>query len=97
MPLGVVGQIVPWNHPLLISVKKLAPALAAGNSVVLKPSELAPCTVIELLQMLTEEAALPPGVVNVVSGLGNVTGKGTFYIISLESGKNQETRFHWRN
>ena len=58
----------------MITVKKLAPALAAGNTVVIKPSELAPCTVIELVEMLTKEAGVPSGVVNVVSGLGNVTG-----------------------
>jgi acyl-CoA reductase-like NAD-dependent aldehyde dehydrogenase len=67
---------VPWNHPLLITVKKLAPALAGGNSVVIKPSELAPCTVLELVEILTNEAGVPKGVVNVVSGLGSVTGKG---------------------
>lgn len=58
----------------MITVKKLAPALAGGNTVVIKPSELAPCTVIELVEMLTKEAGVPSGVVNVVSGLGNVTG-----------------------
>jgi acyl-CoA reductase-like NAD-dependent aldehyde dehydrogenase len=53
-PLGVVGQITPFNHPLLIAIKKLAPALAAGNSVVLKPSELAPITVLELGRIAQE-------------------------------------------
>ena len=71
---------MPWNHPLLITVKKLAPALAAGNTVVIKPSELAPCTVLELVEMLTKEAGIPNGVINVVSGLGSVTGKGTKFI-----------------
>ena len=56
---------MPWNHPLLITVKKLAPALAAGNTVVIKPSELAPCTIIELVEMLTKEAGVPNGVINV--------------------------------
>lgn len=53
-PLGVVGHITPFNHPLLIAIKKLAPALAAGNSVVLKPSELAPITVLELGRIAQE-------------------------------------------
>ena len=97
VPLGVVGQIVPWNHPLLITVKKLAPALAAGNTVVIKPSELAPCTVLELVQMFTKEAAIPDGVINVVTGLGNVTGKGNHYLSSFELSKYQKARFHWGN
>lgn len=57
-PLGVVGQITPFNHPLLIAIKKLAPALAAGNSVVLKPSELAPITVLELGRIAQEVGPL---------------------------------------
>lgn len=73
VPLGVVAQITPFNHPLLIAVKKLAPALAAGNSVVLKPSELAPITVLELAK-LAEEAGIPPGVLSVLPGYGKVTG-----------------------
>ncbi|GAB9465895.1 Betaine aldehyde dehydrogenase [Globisporangium polare] len=73
VPLGVVGQITPWNHPLLIAVKKIAPALAAGNSVVVKPSELAPITVVELAE-LCHNAGLPAGVLNCVPGLGGVAG-----------------------
>lgn len=60
---------MPWNHPLLIAVKKLAPALAAENIVVIKPSELAPCTVLELVDMLTVEAGIQNGVVNVLVDL----------------------------
>jgi acyl-CoA reductase-like NAD-dependent aldehyde dehydrogenase len=71
IPLGVVAQITPWNHPLLITVKKLAPALAAGNCVVVKPSELAPNSIIFLAKMCSE-AGLPPGVLNVVLGGGQV-------------------------
>jgi len=76
LPLGVVAQITPWNHPLLITIKKLAPALAAGNSVVVKPSELAPQSIIELAKLFGEEreghpALLPPGVFNVVLGDGS--------------------------
>ena len=70
VPLGVVGQIVPWNHPLLITIKKLAPALAAGNTVIVKPSELAPCSIIELAELLSK-AGLPDGVFNVLPGIGN--------------------------
>ncbi len=74
IPLGVVGLLTPWNHPLLITTKKLAPALAAGNTVVIKPSELAPLTVLELAH-LCAEAGIPEGVVNVVTGFGPTAGK----------------------
>lgn len=74
VPLGVVGQITPWNHPMLIAIKKIAPALAAGNSVVVKPSELAPVTLLDFAA-LCAEAGLPPGVLNIVPGLGPVAGK----------------------
>ncbi|ETI45616.1 hypothetical protein, variant 7 [Phytophthora nicotianae P10297] len=74
LPLGTVGLITPWNHPLLIAVKKLAPALAAGNSVVVKPSELAPLTVVQLAE-LCHNAGLPAGVFNCVPGLGAVAGQ----------------------
>lgn len=67
VPLGVICQITPFNHPLLITIKKLAPAIAAGNCVVVKPSELAPASIVELAK-LCGEAGLPPGVFNVVLG-----------------------------
>ncbi|PPQ65576.1 hypothetical protein CVT26_000525 [Gymnopilus dilepis] len=67
VPLGVVAQITPFNHPLLIAIKKIAPALAAGNSVVVKPSELAPVTVIEFLS-LASQAGVPPGVLSCIPG-----------------------------
>ena len=73
VPLGVVGQITPWNHPLLIALKKAAPALSAGNCVVCKPSELAPCSVLEFAAILSA-AGVPDGVFNVVPGLGAVAG-----------------------
>jgi acyl-CoA reductase-like NAD-dependent aldehyde dehydrogenase len=73
-PLGVVAQITPFNHPMLIAVKKIAPALAAGNSIVLKPSELTPLTSIELGKLM-KEASLPDGVFNVLPGDGMTTGK----------------------
>lgn len=73
-PVGVAAQIVPWNHPLLITAKKLAPALAVGNSVVIKPSELAPATPHLLAEILIE-AGVPSGVVNVVHGLGSEAGR----------------------
>ncbi|POR33375.1 NAD/NADP-dependent betaine aldehyde dehydrogenase [Tolypocladium paradoxum] len=74
LPLGVVVQITPFNHPLLIAVKKLAPALAAGNSVVLKPSELTPITSL-LLGPMFKTVGLPDGVLSVLPGLGSTTGK----------------------
>ena len=72
-PLGVVGAIIPWNSPLITSANKLAPALAAGNTVVMKPSEFASASVVELALALTE--ILPAGVVNVVSGFGRDVGQ----------------------
>jgi len=68
-PLGVVGAIVPWNFPLLIAAWKIAPALACGNTIVLKPAETTPLTALLLAQVCLE-AELPPGVVNVVTGAG---------------------------
>lgn len=73
-PLGVVGAISPWNYPLLMAAWKVAPALAAGNCVVLKPSELAPLSSIRLA-LLFLEAGGPPGVFNVVNGLGAEAGR----------------------
>lgn len=74
VPLGVCGLLTPWNHPLLIAIKKIAPALAAGNSIVLKPSELAPVSVLELAKLCTD-AGLPAGVLNIVPGVGPETGQ----------------------
>ena len=73
-PLGVVGLIVPWNFPLLIASWKVAPALAAGNTVVLKPAALTPLTALEL-ERIVLEAGVPEGVVNVVAGPGSVCGR----------------------
>jgi acyl-CoA reductase-like NAD-dependent aldehyde dehydrogenase len=67
VPVGVCGAITPWNHPALIAVKKIAPAIACGNTVVVKPSELAPLSVLELGR-LALEAGVPPGVLNIVTG-----------------------------
>src|SRR6185503_2819199 len=72
-PIGVVGLIVPWNFPLLIASRKVAPALAAGNTVVLKPAEETPLTALRLGE-LALEAGLPPGVLNVVPGFGPTAG-----------------------
>ncbi|WAL69531.1 aldehyde dehydrogenase family protein [Amycolatopsis cynarae] len=69
-PVGVCGQIIPWNFPLLMASWKIAPALAAGNTVVLKPAEQTPLTAL-LLGQLFEEAGFPPGVVNIVTGFGD--------------------------
>ncbi len=73
-PLGVVGLIVPWNFPLMLASWKLGPALACGNTVVLKPAELTPLTALRFAE-LALEAGLPPGVVNVVVGPGSVVGE----------------------
>ncbi len=67
-PLGVIGSIAPWNYPLMMAAWKIGPALAAGNTVVLKPSELTPLSVLRLAELLAD--ALPPGVFNVVTGTG---------------------------
>ena len=72
-PIGVCGQIVPWNYPLLMATWKLAPALAAGNVCVLKPAELTPLSAIRLAKIF-EELQFPPGVVNVVPGAGATVG-----------------------
>jgi len=68
-PLGVAGQIIPWNFPLLMAAWKLAPALACGNTVVLKPAETTPLTALKLAELI-RDADLPPGVVNIVTGAG---------------------------
>ncbi|RHW36303.1 aldehyde dehydrogenase family protein [Lysinibacillus yapensis] len=72
-PIGVVGQIIPWNFPLLMAVWKLAPALAAGNCVVLKPAEQTPTSIMVLMELI--EDLLPPGVLNIVNGFGLEAGK----------------------
>ena len=73
-PVGVVGVVVPWNFPLIMSAWKLGPALAAGNSVVLKPAEQSPLSALKLAE-LALEAGLPPGVLNVVTGYGHSAGR----------------------
>jgi acyl-CoA reductase-like NAD-dependent aldehyde dehydrogenase len=73
VPVGVCAAITPWNHPMLIATKKIAPALACGNTMIVKPSELAPLSLLEFARMTTE-CGLPPGVLNIVSG-GPETGR----------------------
>lgn len=73
-PVGVVGAVVPWNFPLLMACWKIAPAMAAGNSVVLKPSEKSPLTAIRIAALATQ-AGIPPGVLNVVPGYGQTAGQ----------------------
>jgi aldehyde dehydrogenase (NAD+)/betaine-aldehyde dehydrogenase len=73
-PLGVVGAIVPWNFPFMFTSWKLGPALAAGNTVVLKPSELTPLSTLRLAE-LTRDVGIPPGVVNIVPGFGTTAGE----------------------
>jgi acyl-CoA reductase-like NAD-dependent aldehyde dehydrogenase len=72
-PVGVAGQIIPWNYPLLMAAWKLAPAIAAGCCCVLKPAEQTPLTALEFANYF-EEAGLPPGVVNIVNGFGETAG-----------------------
>src|SRR5256712_857566 len=72
-PLGVVAQIVPWNFPLMFVAWNIAPALAAGNTVILKPAEYTPLSALEIAR-LTKEAGFPPGAVNVVPGKGSIAG-----------------------
>lgn len=71
-PIGVVALITPWNHPLLITIKKLAPALAAGNSVIIKPSEKAPLSVQHLISTILPQSGLPLGTVHVLLGAGDI-------------------------
>src|SRR5579883_3057932 len=72
-PVGVAGQIIPWNYPLLMAAWKLAPALAAGCTCVLKPAEQTPLTALEMANWF-EETGFPPGVVNIVNGFGETAG-----------------------
>ncbi|ABM59234.1 aldehyde dehydrogenase [Verminephrobacter eiseniae] len=72
-PIGVVGQIIPWNFPILMAIWKLAPALAAGNCVVMKPAEQTPVSILVLMELVGD--LLPPGVVNIVNGFGLEAGK----------------------
>ena len=73
-PLGVVGQVVPWNFPLMFTSWKMAPALAAGNTIVMKPAENTPLSSLKIAELM-QEAGLPDGVVNMVPGLGSVAGQ----------------------
>jgi len=85
-PIGVVAAISPWNYPLLMAVWKIAPALAAGNSVVLKPAEQAPLSCLKLAELFVA-AGGPPGVFNVINGIGEVTGKA----LALHNGVDKVT------
>ena len=73
-PIGVVGQIVPWNFPLMFTSWKMGPALAAGNTVVLKPAELTPLTTLRVAE-LAKQVGFPDGVMNIVPGYGNTAGQ----------------------
>ena len=72
-PVGVVGQIVPWNFPLMFTSWKMAPALAAGNTIVLKPAELTPLSTLRIAELM-QEVGFPAGVVNIVPGYGHTAG-----------------------
>jgi acyl-CoA reductase-like NAD-dependent aldehyde dehydrogenase len=76
-PLGVVGQVIPWNFPLLMAAWKIAPAIAAGNTVVIKPSELTPVSILELAKIFAQ--VLPAGVVNIVTGTGASAGQALLH------------------
>jgi acyl-CoA reductase-like NAD-dependent aldehyde dehydrogenase len=73
-PIGVCGQIIPWNFPFLMAIWKIAPALAAGNAVVLKPASLTPLSALKLVQIIHETGLLPPGVLNLITGPGSAIG-----------------------
>ena len=73
-PIGVIAAIIPWNSQMLLTAVKLAPALAMGNTVVIKSSELAPATMFEFAKLI-EKTGIPKGVVNVVTGFGDPCGK----------------------
>ena len=73
-PLGVVGSITPWNYPLMMAIWKIGPALATGNTVVLKPSELTPLTTLRMAELIAEHDILPAGTLNVVTGQGETAG-----------------------
>ena len=74
-PVGVVGQITPWNYPLMMAIWKIGPALAAGNTVVLKPAETTPLTTLRFAQLIAQAGILPAGVLNVITGPGEPTGQ----------------------
>ena len=71
-PIGVVAAICPWNFPLAVFFRKVAPALLTGNTAVAKPSEVTPLTTLQAVRLISEGVALPPGVLNVVCGAGDV-------------------------
>ncbi|KAF8423744.1 aldehyde dehydrogenase domain-containing protein [Boletus edulis BED1] len=82
-PIGVVGQIIPWNFPLLMLAWKIGPALATGNAIVLKPSEFTPLTAIRVCHLINE-AGFPPGVVNIITGYGNTVGNAISHHMKIE-------------
>lgn len=82
-PIGVCGQIIPWNYPIQMFAWKVAPALAAGNTIVMKPAEQTPLSALRLAQ-LSVEAGFPPGVINIVNGTGQVTGSAISYHMDID-------------
>ncbi|KAF9232075.1 aldehyde dehydrogenase domain-containing protein [Melanogaster broomeanus] len=82
-PIGVVGQIIPWNFPLLMFSWKIGPALATGNTIVLKPSEFTPLNAIRMAHLI-QEAGFPPGVVNILTGYGNTVGNAISHHMKIE-------------
>ena len=74
-PIGVCGQIIPWNFPFLMAIWKIAPALAAGNTVILKPATYTPLSALKLVEMIHDNCLLPPGVLSLITGPGEVVGR----------------------
>jgi aldehyde dehydrogenase (NAD+) len=85
-PVGVCGQIIPWNFPILMLAWKLGPALATGNAVVLKPSEFTPLSALYMAELI-REAGFPPGVVNIVVGYGNTVGEAISHHMDIQKVK----------
>ena len=92
-PIGVVAQIIPWNFPLLMATWKLAPALAAGCCVVIKPAEQTPTSIAVLFEML--EGIVPPGVVNIIHGFGPEAGKPLAQHKGREQSSVHGRNHHW--
>jgi acyl-CoA reductase-like NAD-dependent aldehyde dehydrogenase len=78
-PIGVCGQIIPWNFPFLMAIWKMAPALATGNTIILKPATFTPLSALKMMEIIHDSGLLPPGVLNLVTGPGQVVGPGTLH------------------
>ena len=90
-PVGVIGQVAPWNYPMMMAIWKICPAIAAGNTVVIKPSEVTPLTTIALVRLL-EEAGAPRGVVNLVLGFLSPPVGLCFFVAAAVTGRLADVR-----